>query len=319
MLLFPVTMGLSTVLSLAGAPSPYSIVAVSEGLTRTRLLYPAWLAVAVGWILVGLSRAWASSLPSSVALGVSVTATLLALSVLGAQVWLQTALAAELGDASARVVQGNPVTVVDAGGTLVARRRGPEPAWSLPSARRGVTIFLLATVAAAALFVGMMLALGAAGSAARSLQCLLLTGSWMSLGVIGVDLVEDVWPGFTSEAGLARASRYYSQIFEQWRNPVVLAAFLVVILGAPLAWTLGLVPASVTLFPVWIAGCICFTTLWNQVLLKNGVVASRLPLPAWVNEYSAARPLWAHFFAVIHTVMAICLIAGLGGLHRTLA
>ena len=54
-----------------------------------------------------------------------------------------------------------------------------------------------------------------------------------------------------------------------------------------------------------------FATFFNQVLHRNGVVESRLPLPVWVNEYSVSRPLWAQFFAVIHLVMAAALVVGI--------
>ena len=72
-------------------------------------------------------------------------------------------------------------------------------------------------------------------------------------------------------------------------------------------------------FPVWIGGCLVFAIFFNQVLYRNGWVQSRLPLPVWVNEYSATHPLWAHFFTVIHVVMAAGLVAGLVVLHRGLA
>jgi len=55
-----------------------------------------------------------------------------------------------------------------------------------------------------------------------------------------------------------------------------------------------------------------------QLLNRNGVVESRLPLPVYVNEYSATRPLWAHFFTVIHIVMAAGLFAGLMAISATI-
>lgn len=55
------------------------------------------------------------------------------------------------------------------------------------------------------------------------------------------------------------------------------------------------------------------------MLHRNGWARSRLPLPVWVNEYSATRPLWVHFFTLIHAGMAAALLAGLVALHRALA
>jgi hypothetical protein len=110
--------------------------------------------------------------------------------------------------------------------------------------------------------------------------------------VILVDLFEDVWPGFTTDARVKRASRYYVQIFEQWKNQGVLAGFLTVLIGAPLVYTRGEAPLAVMSFPIWIGSCL-------------------MSLPVWVNVYSLKHPLWANFFAVIHLVMAIALLVGI--------
>ena len=63
---------------------------------------------------------------------------------------------------------------------------------------------------------------------------------------------------------------------------------------------------------------LCFATFFNQVLNRSGIVDSRWPLPVYVNEYSVTRPLWAHFFTVIHVVMAAGLFAGLGAVSGTI-
>ena len=306
MLLVPATMGFSTVLCLARAPSPFTLVAVHEYLGRTKSFDRVWLLVAFGWIGAAVVRGHAPAW--TVAVGAA------ALALAGVHVWLTGPLRKALAPLVEAILRAGPVTTVSEDGLFVARRRTPEhtPVLAVDSAVRALGCLLLACIG---LFVSVALVWDRASFG----LALLLGGFWLSLGVIGIDLVQDVWPGTTSEARLAQCSRYYVQIFEQWKNLGVLAGFGTVLIGAPIAWAAGRAPAPVLAFPLWIGACLAFAIFFNQVLHRNGWARSRLPLPVWVNEYSATRPLWAHFFTLIHAGMAAALLAGLVALHRALA
>lgn len=320
LLLFPGMMGLSTTMCVASSPSPYSIVAVHEYVSRTRTLDRLWLFVAVAWMPVAFAQGAKLSVSSSSAIALTVGTAVAIAGMVAANRWLHTTLGPELAAAAAKVSEGGVVTREDTNGTIVALRREREPAGEPPlaSAVGGVRLYAIVTAVAVVVFAAVSVALGAASSAARLMQCLLVAGFYSSLGVFFVDLIQDVWPGFTTKRRLARASRYYVQIFEQWVNYGVLISFLAVLIGAPLAWMRGYAPAAVISFPVWILGCLCFATFFNQVLNRYGIVESRLPLPVYVNEYSATRALWAHFFTVIHVVMAAGLFAGLVAVSATI-
>ncbi len=304
MVLFPATMGLSTALCLRSGPSPFSTVAVYEYLTLTRMLDRLWLVAATAWVVYAFMQASAVSV-----LAVLVAAVVLGM--VGAHCWMHATLASELAVSVARIRDAGALTTMADDGILVSERREPDAALALPAATRGATIYLVGAAASLALFLVVAVGLGAASWLARAAHCLLIAGFYVSLGVFFIDLIHDVWPGFTTRARLERASRYYVQIFEQWVNWGVLVAFLTVMIIPIVGYARGWVPVAAIAFPVWIGGCICFATFFNQVLHRGGLVPGRLPLPVWVNEYSAVSPLWAHFFTVIHVVMAVTLGGGL--------
>ena len=52
------------------------------------------------------------------------------------------------------------------------------------------------------------------------------------------------------------------------------------------------------------------------MLVPAGTVSNPLPLPKGRNHYSERDPLWAHFLTVIHTIMAICLAAGIYAINN---
>ena len=320
LLLFPAMMGLSTTMCLASSPSPYSIVAVHEYVSRTRLLDRLWLVASFAWLVVAAVRGTgaAAGAPSPTGFLLLATAASTALVTVAVHLWYQVTIGAELTAARERVEQGPSVTRENGAGLLVAKRREGDASLSLASAPRGTRLYLVVMALAVGAFVAVSVALGAFGSFARFLQCLLVAGFYCSIGVFFVDLIQDCWPGTTTKERLAIASRYYVQVFEQWVNYGVLISFLIVLVGAPLAWASGYVPFAAIMFPVWIASCLCFATFFNQVLRPRGVVESRLPLPVYVNEYSALRPLWAHFFTVIHIVMWLTLVVGLIAVSGTL-
>lgn len=305
MLLLPATMGFSTVLCLAWSPSPFSLVAIDEYLRRTKYFERIWLLVACGWIgvAVGQGQAWMWTVATAA----------LALTVLGVHVWQAGSLHRVLDTSVEATRRAGPVTMVNDDGMFVALRRTGEGA---PAPVAGLTVGVHGCVllASVGVFVGVAL------TADRSLfgVAVLVGGFWLSLGVIGIDLVQDVWPGTTSRVRLGQCFRYYVQIFEQWRNMAVLAGFAIVLIGAPIAWATGHAAAAVLAFPLWIGSCVVFALFVNQVLQRKSWGHGRLPLPMWVNEYSATRPFWAHFLAVIHTGMAVALLAGLVALNAAL-
>ncbi|QUR67753.1 hypothetical protein [Mycobacterium spongiae] len=306
MLLVPATMGFSTVLCLARAPSPYTVVALHEYLRRTRVFERMWLIVAVGWIGAAIVRGQPPAWTAAVAVA--------ALGLVGVHMWQSGPLHRALAALVEATLRAGPVTTVSDDGTLVARRRSPEDG---PVLALDFAVWVLGGVllACCGIFAGVALA----GDRATFGLAVLLGGFWLSLGVIGIDLFQDVWPGTTSRARLAQCSRYYVQVFEQWKNLGVLAGFGTVLIGAPIAYAAGRVGAAVLAFPVWIGVCLVLAIFVNQVLYRKGRVGSRLPLPVWVNEYSATRPLWAHFFTVIHAVMAAALLAGIAAINIALA
>jgi len=263
-----------------------------------------------GWILLAMARV--GDAPSDAGLYLLMGAVLgWALLLLAAHFWFQMVLAHELSVVAHAVSSAGDPTSVRADGVCVAERRDGAVDHEFAFANVGASIYAMAGIAATAIFVAVTIATTGAPNGPSVAQCVLLAGFYVSLGVILVDLFADVWPGFTTEARVKRASRYYTQIFEQWRNYGVLAGFLTVLVGAPYAYSQELAPAAVLAFPVWIAGCLCFATFVNQVLHRRGIVATTLPLPVWVNVYSVTNPTWAHFFAVIHLVMALGLLVGI--------
>ncbi len=307
MMFFPIIMGLSTSLCLRSDPSPFSIVSVSEYVGLTLWLDRLWLLGLFGWTAIAvarLSEVEGDADPVLLTGAVLVIAVCLA----AAHLWFQSVLATELAEAAVEEVADGPLTTIDDDGICIAERREYDGEMQFVSADLGVKIYLTAALAATAVFV-VATTSGVVGSAP---QCLLLAGFYVSLGVILVDLFEDVYPGFTTPERVERASRYYVQIFEQWRNHGVLLGFLTVLIGAPVVYSRGEAPVLVMSFLIWIGSCLCFATFFNQVLYPRGMVSTTLPLPVWVNVYSVTNPLWANFFAVIHLVMAACLIVGIG-------
>ncbi|KZS68554.1 hypothetical protein A4G29_09820 [Mycobacterium kansasii] len=303
MLLVPAMMGFSTVLCLARAPSPLTLVAIHEYLGRTKIFDRIWLLAAFGWI------GWAGVQGGAPGWTVAAGATALVLA--GLHFWLTGSLRRMLAPLVGAILSAGPVTTVSEDGLFVARRRTREDTPALPIvwAVRTLAFVLLAV---AMLFVGVALA---ADPSSFGLA-ILVGGFWLSLGVIGIDLAQDVWPGTTTHARLAECSRYYVQMFEQWKNIGVLVGFGIVTIGAPIAWATERAAAPVLAFPLWIGACLAFAVFFNQVLHRNGWSRSRVPLPVSVNQYSATHPLWAHFFTVIHVVMAVALLVGLEGLGR---
>jgi hypothetical protein len=307
MMFFPVIMGLSTSLCLRSRPSPFSTVSVHEYLALTVWLDRLWLLVMLAW--VGPAVARVAEADASIGLIVGVIA--LALVLVAAHVWFQSVLAPELADAASVVEAAGDLTIVGDDGVCIAQRRESDGTLTFQSADLGVKIYSLAGIGSLVLFAAAtMAAIGQPGGPSIA-QCVLLAGLYVSLGVILVDLFEDVWPGFTTDHRVKRASRYYVQVFEEWKNQGVLAGFLAVLIGAPLVYTRGEAPMAVMSFPIWVGSCLCFATFFNQVLYPRGKVTSTLPLPVWVNVYSVKYPLWANFFAVIHVVMAVALVVGL--------
>lgn len=298
MLLVPATMGFSTVLCLTRAPSPLTLVAIYEYLGRTKIFDRIWLLAAFGWI------GWAGV--QGGAPGWTVAAGAAALVLAGLHFWLTGSLRRMLAPLVGAILRTGPVTTVSEDGLLVACRRTREDTPVLPInwAVRTLGLVLLGCI-------GLFVSAALVADPSSVGLAILVGGFWFSLGVIGIDLAQDVWPGTTSPARLAECSRYYVQMFEQWKNIGVLIGFGTVLIGAPIAWATGRVAAPVLAFPLWIGACLAFAIFFNRVLHRKGWSPSRLPLPVSVNEYSATHPLWAHFFTVIHSVMAVALLAGL--------
>ncbi|OOK70323.1 hypothetical protein BZL30_6388 [Mycobacterium kansasii] len=119
-------------------------------------------------------------------------------------------------------------------GMLVSRRRTREDIPVLPVdwAARTLALVLLADI-------GLFVSVALVADPSSFGLAILVGGFWLSLGVIGIDLAQDVWPGTTSAARLAECSRYYVQVFEQWKNIGVLVGFGTVLIGAPIAWAIG--------------------------------------------------------------------------------
>ncbi len=300
MMFFPAIMGLSTSLCLRSRPSPFSTVAVHEYLGLTRWLDRLWLLAMLVWLVLAVSRTAGAS-----------AAALLALFLVGAHFWFQSVLAAELATVAERVAASGDLTTVSVDGVCIAERRRSDGTLRFHSAELGVKLYSFACIAALGVFVAAMVSALGRPSGPSVAQCVLLAGIYLSLGVFLVDLCADVLPGFTTDERVKRASRYYVQVFEDWKNLGVVAGFLTVLIGAPYVFSRGEAPFAVMSFPIWIGTCLCFATFFNQVLHRADMVKSRLPLPVWVNVYSLRYPLWAHFFAVIHVIMAIALVVGL--------
>ncbi|KZS84696.1 hypothetical protein B4U45_10285 [Mycobacterium persicum] len=302
MLLVPAVMGFSTVLCLARAPSPLTLVAIHEYLGRAKAFDRFWLLAAFGWI------GWAAV--QGGAPGWTVAAGAAALVLSGHHFWLTGSLRRMLAPMVEAILRAGPVTTVSEDGLFVARRRTREDTPALPIvwAVRALAFVLLACIV---LFLGVALA---ADPSSFGLA-ILVGGFWLSLGVIGIDLAQDVWPGTTTYARLAECSRYYVQMFEQWKNIGVLVGFGIVLIGAPIAWAIGRAGAPVLAFPLWTGACLVVAISFNKVLHRIGWSRSRVPLPVSVNQYSATHPLWAHSFTLIHVVMAVALLAGLVALH----
>ena len=307
MMFFPVIMGLSTSLCLRSRPSPFTTVSVHEYLELTLWLDRLWLIAMLAWVACGSLGAGDAAATA----GLDYAVTAMALVLIAAHLWFQTVLASELAAAAEGVLAGGELTTVSDDGVCIAERRESDGLLQFRSADLGVKIYLLAGIGSLGLFAVATISAGGVTGGPSVAQCVLLAGLYVSLGVILVDLFEDVWPGFTTDARVKRASRYYVQIFEQWKNQGVLAGFLTVLIGAPLVYSRGEAPLAVMSFPIWIGSCLMFATFFNQVLFPRGIVTSTLPLPVWVNVYSLKYPLWANFFAVIHLVMAIDLVVGI--------
>ncbi|ETZ98754.1 putative membrane protein [Mycobacterium kansasii 824] len=302
MLLVPAMMGFSTVLCLARAPSPLTLVAIHEYLGRARIFDRIWLLAAFGWI------GWAGV--QGGAPGCTVAAGAVALVLSGLHFWLTGSLRGMLAPLVGAILRAGPVTAVGEDGMLVSRRRTREDIPVLPVdwAARTLALVLLADI-------GLFVSVALVADPSSFGLAILVGGFWLSLGVIGIDLAQDVWPGTTSAARLAECSRYYVQVFEQWKNIGVLVGFGTVLIGAPIAWAIGRAGAPVLAFPLWTGACLVFAISFNKVLQRIGWNRSRVPLPVSVNEYSATHPLWAHSFTLIHLVMALALLAGLVALH----
>jgi hypothetical protein len=311
MMSFPVIMGLSTSLCLRSAPSPFTTVAVHEYVSLTVWLDRVWLAAAAGWTLLAVVRVSEAGESSAALLVPTGAAAVVMAGLIAAHLWFQSVLTAELSSAAERVAAGGDVTRVADDGVLVAQRREHDGTLAFAAAGRGVGIYVVAGIAVFAVFVTTTSSAVASAAGPSLAQCIVMAGLYASLGVILVDLCVDVWPGFTTAERVKRASRYYVQVFEQWKNQGVLVGFLTVLIGAPYVYARGEAPAAVMSFPIWIATCLTFATFFNQVLNRKGIVNSRLPLPVWVNEYSVRYPLWAQFFAVIHLVMVAALVVGI--------
>lgn len=306
MLLVPAMMGFSTVLCLARKPSPLTVVAIHEYLGRARIFDRIWLLAALGWI------GWAAV--QGGAPGWTVAAGAVALVWSGFHYWLTGSLRGTLAPLVGAILRAGPVTAMSEDGLLVARRRTREdiPVLPIDWAVRTLAFVLLADI-------GLFVSVALVADPSSFGRAVLVGGFWLSLGVIGIDLAQDVWPGTTSAARLAECSRYYVQMFEQWKNIGVLVGFGTVLIGAPIAWAIGRAGAPVLAFPLWTGACIVVAIAFNKVLHRIGWSRSRVPLPVSVNEYSATDPLWAHSFTVIHVVMAVALLAGLVALHPVYA
>jgi hypothetical protein len=307
MMFFPVIMGLSTSLCLRSRPSPFTAVSVHEYAELTVWLDRLWLMGIVAWVVCGVLGAGGADAIG----GLDYAVSAMVLVLIAAHLWFQTVLASELAAAAENVLSSGEVTSVSDEGVCIAEQRESDGVLRFGSADLGVKIYLLAGLGSLGLFALAIISVAGTTGGPSIIQCALLAGLYVSLGVILVDLFEDVWPGFTTDARVKRASRYYVQIFEQWKNQGVLAGFLTVLIGAPLVYTRGEAPLAVMSFPIWIGSCLMFATFFNQVLFPRGLVTSTLPLPVWVNVYSLKHPLWANFFAVIHLVMAIALLVGI--------
>jgi hypothetical protein len=306
MMFFPIIMGLSTTLCLRSRPSPFSVVSVHEYVELTKWLDRVWLLAILGWVMWALSRGG-----DGISLVLTAGLVFLALVLVAAHFWFRLFLAREVAAAAVEAGNSGDLTAVSDQGVCIAQRRESDGSLRFPRATVGARLYGAVGFASLGLFTAAtMIATGRTPGPSIA-QCVLLAGLYISLGVISVDLIEDVWPGFTTRKRLRRASRYYVQIFEEWKNQGVLVGFLIVLLGAPYVYSRGEAPLAVMSFPIWVGSCLCFATFFNQVLFPRGLVSSTLPLPVWVNVYSVKYPLWANFFAIIHLVMAIALLVGI--------
>lgn len=312
MLLLPTTLGLSVTRSLRVAPSHFlnrSLETYFPALVGFDLL---WLGGAALWLALGPSPV---TEPGAVIDGRSLrfaVATLLGLVSVG-QAWLHAGVTPRLRAVSRSMdLLGNlRVVQIDASGNFRAEHQDVDPRAALGQAGTVWAVYVALTGLVVALLILIMAVSGAFTQFTILLDQILRIGLWMSLGVIGVDLFMDVWPGTATATRLRRAYLYYVRIFEYGRNIAVLIAFATVLLLAPIAYFLGVAPLAVVSFPVWIASCIVFATWWNRRVYPSRRVASTLPLPIARNVYSAQNPTWAYFFTCIHVVMVLCLAAGI--------
>lgn len=316
MLLLPATLGLSVIRSLWVAPSHFlnrSLETYFPALIGFDLL---WLGGAALWLALGPSpTAELGTVVDGRSLRLAV-ATLLGLVSVG-QAWLHVGVTPRLRTICRSMDPlGNiRVAEIDASGNFRAELEDVDPRAALGQAGTASASYAALTALVVALLILIMAASGAFTRWTILLDQILRIGLWMSLGVIGVDLFMDVWPGTATPTRLRRAYLYYVRIFEYSRNIAVLIAFATVLLLAPVAYFLGVAPLAVVSFPVWIASCIVFATWWNRRLYPAGRVTSTLPLPVARNVYSAQNPTWAYFFTSIHVVMLLCLAAGIMSLR----
>ena len=310
MLLLPATLGLSVTRSLRVAPSHFlnrSLETYFPALIGFDLL---WLGGAALWLAFGASPvAELDAVVDGRNLRLAV-AILLGLVSVG-QVWLHTGVTPRLRAISRSMdpLGSLRVAEIDASGNFQAELQDVDPRATLGQAGIASAFYAALTALVAALLILIMAVSGAFTHWTILLDQILRVGLWMSLGVIGVDLFMDVWPGTATPTRLRRAYLYYVRIFEYSRNIAVLIAFATVLLLAPVAYFLGVAPLAVVSFPVWIASCIVFATWWNRRLYPSGRVTSTLPLPVSRNVYSGQNPRWAYFFTSIHVVMVVSLVA----------
>jgi hypothetical protein len=201
---------------------------------------------------------------------------------------------------------------------LVVRTDAPgEGAVASAAVGRRASAAIMAVIGV--LYVAGGLSFGAGAPPSHWVFLWVLAGLYMSAGILVVDLHFDYWPGQASLANLKRGAGYYVLIFEHWIHWPVLVGLMTGMLVAPVAYSLGMVPAGAAAFGAWTVCCLVFASFFNGALNGQGVVGGRCPLPVAKNVYSVEYPFWTHFFAFIHTVMLACIVYGIVAMNAAFA
>lgn len=312
LVLMPAVVGRSMARALYLAPSSFSHVALSTYFRRQRLTDALWLAFAIAWFGYTVMQ------PGSAAPLTQVAISVLLAGSIGSFLWMHGILRPELARAvSNGVGSATAVAPVNTAGDFERRHNMVDPALAIDAARRMAVIH--GTLGTFAMLI--VLAIAAQTHAfpdpGELLAMTVVTGLWLSLRVLVMDLAMDTWPGAGSEARLRRAFVYYVQMFEQWVVRGVLVSIMIVMVLAPVAALLGYVPLITASFAVCAILYMVVATVWNKFYAAERVT-SPLALPMQANRYSARHGVWAYAVTIMHFGMLCCLVAGIAAVNGLL-